>query len=59
MEKRTREKGAKGGAARKGEPTSPEQAARVVRLKEMIRKGEYDTHEKIDAILEGFIKDLI
>ncbi len=40
-------------------PETPQQAARVVRLKEMIRKGEYDTQEKIDAILEGFIKDLL
>lgn len=46
-----------------GKPASPDalaqQAERVERLKEMIRKGEYDTQEKIDAILEGFIKDLI
>ena len=48
------------GAARKAEtPASPEQAARVERLKRLIQKGEYDTHEKINAILDGFIKDLV
>lgn len=51
--------GTTGNAKGKTEPSGPEQAARVERLKEMIRKGEYDTQEKIDAILEGFIKDLI
>ncbi len=52
-------RGADGNARAKAEPAGPEQAARVERLKEMIRKGEYDTQEKIEAILEGFIKDLI
>lgn len=59
MEKRNKGTGVRRDADRKGEPATPEQAARVARLKEMIRRGEYDTQEKIDAILEGFIKDLI
>lgn len=57
MEKKNKGTGAQRDG--KGEPATPEQAARVARLKEMIRRGEYDTQEKIDAILEGFIKDLI
>ena len=44
----------------KGPETSrPADLVRVARIKEMIRKGEYDTQEKIDAILEAFIKDLV
>lgn len=48
--------------ARGGEPSLQGvqgKLARIRKLRDMIRRGEYDASGKIDAILDGIVKDLM
>ena len=55
-ERQNRDQAKRGADPAAGRPADP---AKVARIKEMIRKGEYNTKEKIDAILDAFIKDFV